>query len=76
MHDRDELHSELGLHITGDMFDSRSDGIPGGEWRVHDDTKALHLEISLVQGFKGTSIIKIVVKWYSEVGVRDGSDES
>ena len=34
------------------------------------------LEVSLVQGFKGTSIIEVVVKWYSEVRVHDGSDES
>ena len=31
--------------------------------------------VSLVQGFEGASIIKVMVEWYSKVGVRDGSDK-
>ena len=48
MHDRDKLHLELGLHITGNMFDGGSDGVPGGEWRVCDYAKVFDLEVGLV----------------------------
>ena len=48
MHDGDEFHLELGLHITGDVFNSGSDGVLGCERGVHSDTKMFYLEISLV----------------------------
>ena len=32
MHDRDELCSELSLHVTGDMFDGGGNGVVSGEW--------------------------------------------
>ena len=76
MHDKDKLCLELDLHITDDVFDSRCDGVPGGEQRVHDITKAFNLKVSLVQGFKGASIIKVMVERYGEVGICDGSDVS
>ena len=38
VHDREELHLESGLHITGDMFDSRGDEVSDDEWRVYDHT--------------------------------------
>ena len=53
------------MYITGDVFDSGGDGIVGGKRRVYNDTKAFYLEISLIQGFKGASIIKVVVEWNS-----------
>ena len=74
MHDRDELCSEPGLHITGNVFNSGGDGVVDSEWGVHDDSEAFYLEVSLVQGFKGASIVKVVVEWNGEVGVHDGSD--
>ena len=48
MHDRDEFHSEPGLYITGDVFDSGGNGIPGHEGRVDDYAKVFDLEINLV----------------------------
>ena len=57
------------------MFNGRGDRVPGVEWRVHNDAKALNLEIGLVQGLKETSIIKVMVKRYGEVGIHDGSDK-
>ena len=75
MHDRDELRSEPGLHITGDVFDCGGDGVLGGERGVYDDTETFDLEISLVQGFKGASVVEVMIKWYGKVGVGDGGDE-
>ena len=43
MHDGDELCSEPGLYVTGDVFNGRGDGVLGGEGRVHDHTEAFHL---------------------------------
>ena len=43
MHNRDELHLELGLYITGDMFNCGCDGVLGEEWRVHNDAKMFDL---------------------------------
>ena len=54
---------ELGLYITGNVFDSGGNGVVGGKWRVYDDTEAFYLEISLVQGFEGAPIIEVVVEW-------------
>ena len=34
-----------------------------------------HLEVGLVQGFKGTSVVEVVVEWDGEVGVCDGGDK-
>ena len=48
VHDRDELCSEPGLYIIGDMFNGRSDGVPGGEWEVHNNIKAFDLKVGLV----------------------------
>ena len=53
MHHRDKLCSELGLHITGDVFDGRCDGIPGCEGGVHDNTKVFDLEVALYKALKG-----------------------
>ena len=75
MHDRDELCSESGLHITGDVFDCGGDGVLSGEWGVYDDAKAFDLEIGFVQGLEGASIVEVMIKRYSEVGVSDGGDE-
>ena len=63
MHDRDKLRSELGLHIMGDVFDSGGDGVLSCERRVYDDAKAFHLQISLVQGFEGTTVVEVVIEW-------------
>ena len=75
MHDRDEFHLEPRLHITCNVFNGEDNRVPGGEWGVHDDTEAFNLEISLVQGFKGASIIKVMVEKHGEVGVCDGGDK-
>ena len=75
MHDGDELCSEPGLHIVGDMFHGGGNGIVGHERGVHDDAEAFHLEISLVQGFEGASVVEVMVKWDGKVGVSDGSDK-
>ena len=75
MHDRDEFCSEPGLHITGNVFDSGGDGVLGGEWRVHDDTKTFDLEVSFVQGFEGASVVEVVIKRHGKVGVSDGGDQ-
>ena len=48
MHDRDELHLELDLHIIGDMFDCGGDRIPGHERGVDDYAETFDLEVSLV----------------------------
>ena len=74
MHNGDELRSEPGLYITGDMLDCRCDGIPSSEWGVHDDAKVFDLQVSLIQGFEGAAIIKVMIEWDGEVWVGDGSD--
>ena len=74
MYDGDELCSEPGLYIAGDMFNSGDDRVVSRERGIHDDAKAFHMEVSLVQGFKGASIIEVVIKGDSEVRVRDGGD--
>ena len=74
MHDRDEFRSEPGLHITGDVFNCGGDGVLSREGRVYDDAEMFNLEVSLVQGFEGTSIVKVMVEQHSEVRVYDGSD--
>ena len=75
MHDRDKLRSEPGLHVAGDVFHSGCDGILSSERRVYDDAEAFDLEVSLVQGFEGASIVEVMVEWHGEVGVGDGGDE-
>ena len=76
MCDRDKLCSESSLYIMGDVFDGGGDGVLSHEWRVHNNAKVFHLEISLVQGFEGTTIIEVMVEWYSRVRICDGSDKS
>ena len=56
------------------MFDSGGDGVVSHEWRVHNDAKMFHLEVGLVQGFKGASVVEVVVKWDGQVRIHDGSD--
>ena len=34
------------------------------------------LEISLIQGLEETSIVEVMVEWYSKMGVHDDSYES
>ena len=75
MYDRDELCSELCLHIMGNMFNGEGNGIPGCERRVYNHTKVFDLEVSLVQDFKGTSIIEVMIKGDGKVRVYDDSDE-
>ena len=75
MHDGDELCLELDLHIMGNVFDSGCNGVPDVEWGIYDDVKVFNLEVCLVQGLEEVSIVKAVVKRYSEVGVHDGSDK-
>ena len=48
MYDGDELCSELGLDIMGNVLDDRGDGVLGGEQRVHDDAKVFNLEVGFV----------------------------
>ena len=48
MHDGDKFCSELSLDIMGDMLNGGGNGVPGGEWGVHDDTEVFDLEVSLV----------------------------
>ena len=62
MHDRDELCLESSLHTASDVFDGGDNGVVGGEQGVHDDTEMFHLEVGLVQGFKGTAVIKVMIK--------------
>ena len=64
-----------GLHISGDVFHGGGDGVLGGEWGVYDDAKTFDLEVSLVQGFEGASIVEVMVERHGKVGVSDGSDE-
>ena len=33
------------------------------------------MEVGFIQGLKQTTIVEVVVEWYSKVGVCDGSDE-
>ena len=75
MHDGDELCSEPGLHVMGDVFNSGGDGILGSEGRVHDYAEAFHLQIGLVQGFEGTAVVEVMIEWDGEVEISDGGDE-
>ena len=59
----------------GDVFHGGGDGVMGREWGVYDDAKVFHLEVGLVQGFEGASIIEVMVKQDGKVGVSDSSDE-
>ena len=63
------------MHITGNMLNGRGDEVPGCERGVHNNAEAFYLEVSLVWGFEGASIVEVMVKWCSKMGVRDGSDE-
>ena len=57
------------------MFDSGCDRATGHEGGVHDDAEAFDLEIGFIQGFKGVTIIKVMVKRHSKMRISDGSDE-
>ena len=74
MHDGNELRSEPGLHITGDVFDCGGDRVVGHERGIHDHAKTFHLEVGLVQGLKGAAIIEVMIEWDGEVEVHDGGD--
>ena len=74
MHDRDELYSELSLDVMGNVLDGWGNRVLGGEWRVYNDSESLNLKVGLIQGFKGASIIKVMVEGYSKVGVCDSGD--
>ena len=69
MHDQDELCLEPGLYICG------GNGIVSDEWRVHDYAEMFDLEIGLVQGLKGTAVVKIMIKGHSKMQICDGSDK-
>ena len=43
MHDRNELRSEPGLHVMGDVCNCGGDGILSREGRVYDDAETFHL---------------------------------
>ena len=58
----------------GNVFNAGGDGVPGGEWRIYDNTKVFYLEVGLIQGLEWASIIKVVVERDSDMGVYDGSD--
>ena len=45
MHDGDELCLESDLHITDNVFDGGSNGIPGSEQGVHNYAEVFNLEI-------------------------------
>ena len=45
------------------------------EWGVCDNTKVFNLEVGLIQGLEGASIIKVVVKRHGKMQVSDGSDK-
>ena len=64
-----------GLHIISNVFDSGCNGVVGHERGVYDDVEVFNLEVSLIQGFEGASIIDVVIKGYGEVRVCDGSDK-
>ena len=53
MHDRDELCSELGLHVMGNMLDGQGDRAPSHEGGVHDNAEAFYLKIALYKASKG-----------------------
>ena len=59
----------------GNVFNSGSDGVLSCERGVYDDSEMFNLEVSLVQGFKGASIIEVMIEWYGKMRVRDGSDK-
>ena len=71
MHDGDELRSEPGLYITSYVLDSGGDGIMSCEGRVYDDTEPLHLQVGLVQGFKKTAVVEVMIEWDGEVWISD-----
>ena len=62
------------MHIMGNVFNGGGDGVVGCERGIYDDTEVFHLEVCLVQGFEGASIVEVMIKWNGEVGVRDGGD--
>ena len=69
MHDRNKLCLKLGLYIAGDVFHGRGDRVVGYERGGYDNAEAFHLEVGLVQGFKGAAVIKVMIKWDGKVGV-------
>ena len=75
VHDGDELHSELSLYIIGDMLDCECDGVAGCERGIYNYAKMFDLEVSLLQGFKGVSIVKVVIEGHSKVGISDSSNK-
>ena len=48
MHDGDEPHLELGLHITDNMLDGGCNGVVSCEWRDHNNAEVFDLKVSLV----------------------------
>ena len=59
----------------GNVFNHGYDRVTGHKGGVYDDIKAFNLEVSLVQGFKGTPIIEVMVEWYGKVRIHDGGDK-
>ena len=59
----------------GNVFDGGGDRVMGCEQGVYNDAEVFHLKVSLVKGFKGASVIKVVVKWDGKMGICDGSDQ-
>ena len=53
----------------GDVSHSGGDRVVSCEGGIHDHTKVFHLEVGLVQGFKGAAVIKVMIKWDGKVGV-------
>ena len=57
------------------MFDCGGDGVVDGEWGVYNNSEMFYLEVGLVQGLKRAIIIKVMIEWYSKMGVSDSSGE-
>ena len=74
MHDRNKLYLELGLYIMDNVLNSGGNRVMSHEGRVHNDAEVFHLQVDLVQGLKGASIIEVMVEWNGKVEVYDGSD--
>ena len=62
------------MHVTGDVFDCGGDGVVSREQRVYDDAETFHLEVGLVKGFEGTTIIEVMVEWDGEMRICDSGD--
>ena len=76
MHNGDELCSEPGLDIVGNVLDSCGNGVSSSEQRVHNDAEVFNLEVGLIQSLERASIVEVVIERHDKVRICGSGDKS